>query len=373
VHIITGLEGGGAEGVLYRLVLNDADNTHTIISLIGGGRFGPLLREAGFAVYCLGMVRGRPSLRAFLQLFRLLRRLSPDVVQTWMYHADLMGGIAARFAGVRYVCWGIRNSNLDPVSSTRTTIRVANICAFLSRWVPTRIICCSERAARVHHDMGYMPGKFRVIPNGYDLAEFAPSPALRAATRGELGIGQEDILVGMIARLDPQKDHANLFTALKQVASAGHNFFCILAGTGMERSNFSLIRQFEGSPCSDRMLLLGRREDIPALMNVMDINVLSSSFGEAFPNVLAEAMACGTPCVTTDVGDAASIVGDAGWVVPPRQSEMLAEAIMAAIYEQRDRDKWLQRQTACRARVEKNYSISAMVAAYNLVWKEQAN
>jgi glycosyltransferase involved in cell wall biosynthesis len=369
VHVITGLGGGGAEGTLYRLVENDAGNRHTVISLIDGGKYGPLLEKSGHAVYSLGMVRGRPSLGATFRLFRLLRALAPDVVQTWMYHADLLGGLAARFAGIKRVSWGIRHLNLDPEGSSHSTIRVAEACAFLSRWVPVQIICCSERAARVHGELGYVSEKFKIIPNGYDLVEFAHSSTLREATREELGIEQQETLIGMVARFNPQKDHETLLAALAHVVTAGIDFRCILAGAGMDGSNQLIAHQSSMLGLVDRIILLGPRGDVPALMNAMDINVLSS-FAEAFPNVLAEAMACGTPCVTTDVGDAAVIVADTGWVVQPKQARELAEAIIAAIREREDTDSWKKRQVACRKRVEKEFGIDAMVAAYNQHWRD---
>jgi glycosyltransferase involved in cell wall biosynthesis len=173
----------------------------------------------------------------------------------------------------------------------------------------------------------------------------------------------------MVARFNPQKDHQTLLAALAQVASAGFDFRCILVGAGMAQSNESITRQSATFGLADRIILLGPREDIPGIMNALDINVLSSSFGEAFPNVLAEAMACGTPCVTTDVGDAATIVEDTGWVVQPKRARILAEAIIAAVREREVPDAWKKRQVECRKRVEKEFGIDVMVAAYDQTWR----
>ncbi|MBX6334886.1 glycosyltransferase, partial [Candidatus Saccharibacteria bacterium] len=176
LHIITGLNDGGAEAVLYRLIMHDQDNEHGVVSLTGAGKYGPLLRAAGVPVWTLEMPRGRLTTRGLYTLWRLLRTQRPDVVQTWMYHADLVGGMLARLAGTPVV-WGIRNTTLEPGKSTRSTLWVARACARLSRWVPRRIVACAQAAVQVHAALGYDAARMMVIPNGYDLARFAPDGA----------------------------------------------------------------------------------------------------------------------------------------------------------------------------------------------------
>ncbi len=316
LHVTTGLSDGGAEAVLYRLCSTSQRHRHVVISLMDEGKYGLRLREAGVSVYTLHMPRGRIRPAGILRLWRLLRRERPDLVQTWMYHADLLGGIIARIAGVRAVCWGIRNSNLQPGVSKSSTILIARLCARLSRSVPQRIVCCAERAATVHQTLGYDAGRFTVIPNGYDVSFFRPLAQAGQQLRESLGLAANRPVIGLVARFDPQKDHPNLIAALKRVRFAGWEFETVLVGTDVVAENAILTDLINEARLQESVHLLGRRDDIPALMNVLDLHVLSSSYGEAFPNVLAEAMACGTPCVTTDVGDAALIVAETGWVVP---------------------------------------------------------
>jgi glycosyltransferase involved in cell wall biosynthesis len=171
-----------------------------------------------------------------------------------------------------------------------------------------------------------------------------------------------------VGRFDPQKDHVNLLAALAYIQRQGVDLACVLVGTGLDADNTPLLQQIEQAGLQSRVRLLGRRNDISAVMNALDVHVLSSS-AEAFPNVLAEAMACGTPCVTTDVGDAPLIVGDTGWVVPPRNAEALADAIESALSVKSD-PGWNERKHAARLRIEQNFSIERMVAAYNEVWRE---
>lgn len=369
LHIITGLDDGGAEAVLFRLCRHDHSNQHTVISLIDEGKYGPLLREQGVVVHCLGMARGRVSPGALLRLWGLVRHHCPEVVQTWMYHANLLGGVVSRCAGVRRVCWGIHHSNLEPGSSKRATITVAKLCAKLSRWVPDRIVCCAQVAAEVHRALGYAPSKFVTIPNGYDLAQFKPEYRCGLRLRAEWGIAPATPLLGMVGRFDPHKDHENLVEALALLRQQGIDYRCVLVGTGLVGGNDELAGWLRRHDVLDRVLLVGRRDDIPAVMNALDLHVLSSH-GEAFPNVLAEAMACGTPCVTTDVGDAATIVGETGWVVTPRNPHALASAIEQALSTRLDSRQWQLRRRAARERVADNFSIERMVGAYRQVWQE---
>lgn len=370
LHIITGLADGGAEAVLYRLCTHDTQNRHVVVSLMDAGKYGPLLQTAGVEVHCLHMPRGRVTAGGLRRLWRLLRAQRPRVVQTWMYHADLVGGALARVAGVPALCWGIRNTSLEPGSSTRSTIWVARICAWLSRWLPRAIVSCSQEAVRVHRALGYAARKFVVIPNGYDLTRFAPDVAARRRLRAEWAVDGSMPLLGMVARFDPQKDHATLVDALARLVRAGSRFACVLAGTGVDAGNAALREAIAAAGLETSVRLVGRRDDVPAVMAALDVHVLSSSFGEAFPNVLAEAMACGTPCVTTAVGDAALIVGDTGWVVPPRDPDALADALQQAIEAMQDTPAWQARQARCRQRIAEHFAIEAMVQRYRQVWED---
>jgi glycosyltransferase involved in cell wall biosynthesis len=367
LHVITGLANGGAEAVLYRLCSTDQANVHTVISLMDEGHYGPRLAGVGVTVHSLGMPRGKVTAGGLVKLWKLIRAARPDVVQTWMYHADLLGGAAARLAGVKAVVWGVHHTTLEPGKSSRMTMLIARVLASLSHWLPRQIALCAEKSARVHTALGYTPGKMVVIANGYDLGNFAPSAQSRSALRDAWGVPAAMPLLGMVSRYDPQKDHANLIRALAWLSDAGHSFRCALVGPGMTNDNAELVHQIDRAGLAQAILLMGPRNDIPAVMNALDLHLLSSS-AEAFPNVLAEAMACGTPCVTTDVGDAALIVGDTGWVAPPGNAEALAAAIGLAMAARGQQD-WSLRQRAARARVEQNFSLDRMVAGYNAVWQ----
>ncbi|WFE68797.1 glycosyltransferase [Thiomicrospira sp. R3] len=368
LHIITGLNNGGAEGVLYRLCKFDSAHQHIVVSLMDEGKYGPLLQALGVEVHCLNMPAGRVKLAGLLTLFKLLRRLKPDVVQTWMYHADLIGGVIARLAGVRNVFWNIRHTTLEPGKSKKSTIIIAKVCARLSGFVPKGIVCCAQESVKVHAELGYKRSKMTVIGNGYDLALFNPDDALKTEFRNELKVKPDDLLLGMVGRFDPQKDHMGLLEALSRVKKLNSSFKFALIGRDLNTHNRALSDAISQLDLVSNILLLNQRADIHAVMNGFDLFILSSR-SEAFPNVLAEAMACGTPCVTTDVGDAAVIVGQTGWVVPPKDPQALANAILQAIDEkQTNHQAWLLRKQSCRERIVNNFSIEKMVFAYHRVW-----
>lgn len=369
VHIISGLNDGGAEAVLYRLCVNDKTIKHHVVSMMDEGKYGALLREAGVQVFCLSMPRGRVTLGGLWRLWRLLRQVRPQVVQTWMYHADLVGGVIARLAGVKRVLWGVHHSTLDAEQSRRSTIWVARLCAHISSWAPSTIICCAQKALEMHRDLGYAADKLQVIPNGYDLVRFGIDRGARVRLRTEWNTGGR-WLIGMVGRFDPLKDHKNLLDALAIVKYRGVDFCCVLAGRGLDQNNAQLMAWLGELNLAGEVKLLGQRMDIPDVMNALDVHVLSSS-SEAFPNVVAEAMACGTPVVVTDVGDAALIVGETGWIVPSKDPKVLADALLQAHAAMHDETAWQVRCIAVRQRVEDHFSLERMVENYHLVWQNK--
>lgn len=370
LHIISGLNNGGAEGVLYRLCKYDNRYQHIVISMMDEGKYGPLLRDAGVVVYCLNMPQGRVSFSGLWHLFKLIRQHNPDVVQTWMYHADLIGGVIAYLAGMRDIFWNIRHTTLEPGKSKKSTILIAKLCARLSGFIPKGIVCCAQEALRIHSELGYKTSKMSVIGNGYDLALLNPNDDLSIRLKTELNIKTNTLLLGMVGRFNPQKDHSSLLTALAMIKDRSSFFKVALIGRDLNSCNSSLNDYIKKLGLEAHLLLLDQRTDMSTVMNGLDIHVLSSS-SEGFPNVLAEAMACGTPCVTTNVGDAALIIGDTGWVVPPKNPQALAKAMIEAIDEKQNNPQaWQARKQACREQIVNNFSIEKMVESYHQVWSD---
>ena len=370
-HIITGLSNGGAEAALFRLTTFDRNNYHEVISIMDAGYYGERLIKSGVQVHTLNMSRGRITISGIVRLYKLLKVIQPDVVQTWMYHADLIGGIIARLAGIRSVIWGIRGPFNRKLTSIQTTVTI-RLCALLSKWIPVAVVSNSMHAAKVHENVGYDSSKLVYIPNGYSFDDFRPNRKAGIAFRKKMNLGPETIILGMVARFDPYKDHENLLAALSMISKGHYKICCVLVGHEMETDNLSLSRLIEKHGVSDVVKLLGPRADISKVMTGLDLHLLSS-LAESFPNVLAEAMACGTPCVTTDVGDAALIVGVTGWVVTPSNPDEMADAIGEALVEMKKSSKWSARRKACRDRIFNNYTLEGMISSYNKIWENNFN
>jgi glycosyltransferase involved in cell wall biosynthesis len=331
LFISTGLRVGGAEISLLNILQHlDRDRFEPhVVSLTGPGEIGIRIRAIGVPVIELDF--GKRQLMSFVTLVRTIRSLRPNVVQTWMYHADLLGGLAARLAGVRHVSWGIHNSNLAPGASRSSTIAVAKVCAWLSHRLPQAIVSCSAVAADIHRALGYRADRFVLIGNGVDLDHFHPEPAQRIAVRAELGLPADTPLVIHVGRHHPQKNHPGLLRAVALVHRTCPAAHFVLVGNGVTAENKALSIDIAAAGVGPTVHCLGLREDTARLMSASDLLVLSSSSGEAYPLVLGEAMACGVPCVSTDVGDSGAIVGDCGRVVPPHDDEALAAAIVEVL------------------------------------------
>lgn len=367
-HVINSLENGGAEAVLSRLVNQPSEDTHHVISLASPGWYSSMLAKKGIDVHHLGMDSSLDFGPCFLALISLLRKLNPDVVQTWMYRSNLVGGLAAKIVGIPAV-WGIHCSTFDsrlPLSS-RMMVYISGATA---GWLPKRIINCSARSADTHEKIGYPRLCTVVVPNGIDTDAFRPNSVARCKVRKEFGIRDEIFLIGMVARWDPLKDHRNLFRALQLLGSEFEGSWkCVLVGSGMDVSNDTLMRLLTAADIANQVILAGVRLDIADVMPALDLHILPSTT-EAFPNVVAESMACGTPCVVTDVGDTAFLVADTGWIVPPSAPNSLAESITAAMKEARssNNNSWKDKQHAARARIVANFTIDAMYHNYMNVW-----
>ena len=362
LHIITGLENGGAEAVLYRLCTYDTGNEHIVVSLTGLGKYGQLLVQAKIPVHALRFEFKFLAINKFIYLIELIKQNNPDVVQTWLYHADFLGGLAARLAGVQSVYWGVHNSTLSREKTPLMTRLIVKALALLSYFIPKKIIVCGKVPLRHHEKIGYDKSKMCVIYNGYDTNVFKPNPFLK---RKIDGVAYNVPLLGMIARYAPQKDHENLFNSLKILKSSGFLFKCILIGAGLNSRNQELLYKINRYDLSDIIILLGERSDLPTIIPALDIHILSSAYGEAFPNVICEAMACGVPCVATDIGDCSEIIGNRGWVVPPSDPQKLASTIMKAF-----QTKQQLSENQIRERIVLNYGIQRMISSYNEKWNE---
>ncbi|MGE5271100.1 MAG: glycosyltransferase [Thiohalocapsa sp.] len=365
LHLITGLETGGAERMLARLVARmDASRfPSTVVSMIGPGAIGPEIDAAGGRLYSLGLGRGRADPRGIARLRRLIRETRPAIVQTWLYHADLLGLFARGFGGAPHLVWNVRcsESTLSPP-----------LCLLLSRasGVPDAVIVNSQYGERFHGTIGYRPRRWVHIPNGFDTAALRPDRDAGRRVRNSLGIGADETAILLPARYDPMKDHGSFLAAAAALAAVRTDVRFVLAGSGTGPDNRGLVGEIAAHGLADRILLLGERGDLDRLYLAFDLVTLSSAYGEGFPNVLGEAMACGVPCVATDSGDSAAIIGDTGEIVPTRQPHALAAAWARML----DRGPDERRAIGLRARdrIVRNYDLDGIVARYEQLYEEIA-
>lgn len=328
LHIIVGLNVGGAELMLKRLIesnRNSARYHHIVVSLTGLGVIGAQLRSLGIETHALDMKSAASLPIAMFRLTRLIRRLNPDIVQTWMYHADLLGGSAARLAGKKNVIWGVRTTNVT-AGSTMSTTAVMRVCAHLSRWIPKVIVCAADRSRQVHQKLGYDGSRMTVIANGFDLSRLVATADERSELRASCGFEPDQIVIGLLGRFNRAKDQGNFVRAAGRVALSHPDVRFLLVGRALDASNPELADWIKETGFGDRFVLLGERSDVAACLSAMDVFCLSSRT-EGFPNVVGEAMAMGVPCVVTDVGDAAMLVADTGYVVPKEDSAALADGL----------------------------------------------
>lgn len=371
VHLITGLEIGGAEMSLARLVerLDPARFTSTVVSLAPEGALAARIRAAGANVVSLGMGRNPAMLPvAVLQLRHLLKTLAPDILQTWLYHADFLGLLAGRLAGVRPIIWNLRCADMDLRHYAATTRWLVKALARLSG-LPDAVIVNSEAGRAWHCNLGYQPSRWAVIPNGFDTDRFRASPDRRRVTRRLLGVGPDTPLIGTVSRFDPMKDPATFLRAASLLAARRNDVHFVMAGRSLDPANPALAADPALTMLGDRLHLLGERSDIPDLMAGFDLFTLTSQ-SEGFPNVLGEAMASGLPCIATDVGDVRLLLADTGQIVPRGDTGALAKAweAMLAI----DSVGRSATGARARARIEACFGLAKSVEAYQALYAECA-
>ena len=353
--------------MLAKLVgaMDHARFSNTVISLTDRGQLAEQIESSGAAVHPLVMKRGRPDIFVVPRLIRLVKRLNPTIVQSWLYHADLLSTLAVKFSGSPILVWNVRCSDMDLKHYPPLTRWVQRVLAHWSA-TPAAVIVNSEAGKQQHERLGYRPRHWDVIPNGFDTQRFHPDSSARLSFRKEWQVPEDAVIVALVARVDPMKDHSTFLDAAQEVSKARQNARFLLVGKDTQ----TLVPAVAARGLTGLVRLLGYRSDIDCVLPGVDVLCLSS-VGEGFPNILGEAMACGVPCVSTDVGDARRIIADTGLVVPVRDPASLAHAIIDLIDRGPAGREHLGR--AARARIESEYSLARIVDRYSVLYSDLAS
>ena len=372
VHIINSFEFGGAEAMLCNLLLNtDLKRFEpSVVALIDDMTIAAPIIKAGIPLVTMGMQSGIPDPRAVFRLAKHLRLQNPQIIQTWMDHSNLVGGLAAVMVGGSKVVWGVHHSNHVAGVTKKTTMMTVNLSAGLSRMIPEKIILCSEHSQKMYAARGFCNQKMIVIPNGFNTSIFKPDPESRSAIRHEIGIDQSTPLIGLIARYDPNKDHANFLNAAALLIKSNPDVHFLMCGKDVTEQNATLMEQIRSLSLQNHVHLLGPRRDVSRIYSALDINA-TSSLSEAFPLTVGESMACGVPNVTTDVGDTRLMVGETGIVVPAQNSQLLADGFKKML--ELPTSQRAQLSDAARKRVCELFDLTSVTRRYEAVYDQILN
>ncbi|MDI1314191.1 glycosyltransferase [Prosthecobacter sp.] len=332
--ITTGLGSGGAEMMLAQLIRGLPKFEHVVISLTAGGKHATALREAGVEVHSLDMPAGKPTLSSLWRLLKVVRQTQADMIMGWMYHG-CFAAVLARFMRFKRVpiIWNVRQSLYDLKHEKRGSALVIRALAKLS-WLPKLITYNTQTGASQHEALGFRAAKTQLIPNGFDLTKWQP---------GKQIIGR----IGRFGRNAPMKDYATFIAAAKLITAQRPDTQFIIVGAGTE--------ELDVPP---NIQLLGERHDLPELTASLHIAVSSSAFGEGFPNVVGEAMACAVPVVATDIGDTRWVTGETGHLVTPCDPTALANACIEIL------DAGVTPDLAARTRIEQQFSIESVLKKF---------
>lgn len=363
LHIITGLNNGGAEMMLYKILSNiDRDKYECcVVSLLDKGIIGPKIEALGIPVVALDLRSNFLKPGIYIKAAKLCGRF--DIIQTWMYHANLFGLLINLFAGKKLIL-GIRIDRLIKGIDKPATMLIAKAGGWLSGRADV-VVYCSQNAAEKHIVQGYSEKNAKVIPNGFDIENFNKKDT-REKILSEAGIPKGNTVIVFVARWNKQKGFSNFLKAVKMLSVKYPDLSVLMAGLGVDWNNAELKKMLEENNI-ENVSLLGRRDDIADIMSAGDIFV-SASYSEGFPNVVGEAMACGLPCVVTDVGDSAAIVGDTGIVAKNNDPETLACGIEKLL--KMDKADLKSLGLKARDRIANNYDIRKIVKEYENLYQK---
>ena len=373
LYIISGLPTGGAEMMLYKLLsVIDRDIFEpVVISLTDYGSLGNNIKNLNIPVYKMEMKAGFPNPYKVWGFIKLIRKIKPELIQGWMYHGNLAALLAKWVLPNRvFLLWNIRHTPDDLKKEKRLTALVIRLGAKFSSH-PDRIIYNSNVSEQKHELLGYDNKNKSIIPNGFNCEQFKPFDNAKSKLRYSLGLKKDTLLIGLVARYHIMKDHVTFLHSAGKLNKTYPEIHFVLMGQDVDKNNHLLIKLIENLKITKNVHLLGKRMDVDEITAGLDIACSSSSWGESFSNAIGEAMACGIPCIVTDVGDSAWIVGETGIVVKPGDRKAFTGAMITLIkmsFEER-----LRLGKLARNRIIKLFSLDPVVKQYEDMYQNLLN
>lgn len=368
LHVISGLTTGGAEMMLAKLAIADKETHQEILCLRNDAdsAIARQLADRNIVCHFIGVQQPMQILTKQLEAKKILNSFSPDIIHCWMYHANVMGWLMNILSPGHSLLWNVRHS-LHDIAQESKSVRLSITLNKLLSSKPDCILFNSHKSLDQHLDYGFKPRRYQFMPNGFNEIEFSPSARKKSLARDQLGIEQDRLIFGNVARFHPMKGQTKLLSAAKKYTKLYPNALFVFVGNRMDNNNTQLTQLINQYGLKDNVLLLGEMTDLASLTPMFDVGISCSSWGEGFSNAIGEAMACGIPCIATDVGDSAQIVGDYGLVIEPDNKEQLLQALIT-ITELGD----LERQTLgqrARQKIVSNYGIQAIANQYRTLYQ----